>query len=133
MRKGTPQEKYDKENTMRVSLKLNKKHDRDILEYLDQSGNKQGAIKDALREKMAKTVKKSEIEKRRGKNGSLRMELPETGYIWTEIKYNRQKDAVIYARRLCRLPSGRVKCLWMKPVGHFTTDDKGNRLRKKFS
>lgn len=50
----TPQERYDKENTMRVSLKLNKKYDADILEYLDKSGNKQGAIKDALREKMTK-------------------------------------------------------------------------------
>lgn len=70
---------------------------------------------------------------RESKIGSLRMELPETGYIWTEVSYNRQKDAVIYARCLCRLPSGRIKCLWMKPVRYFTTDEKGNRLRRKFS
>ena len=59
----TPQERYDKENTTRVSLKLNKKYDADILEYLDKYGNKQGTIKAALRERMAKTVK----EKKRGK------------------------------------------------------------------
>lgn len=59
----TPQERYDKENTMRVSLKLNKKYDADILEYLDKSGNKQGTIKAALREKMAKTVKEEKDEK----------------------------------------------------------------------
>lgn len=128
----TPQERYDKENTMRVSLKLNKKHDADILEYLDKSGNKQGAIKDALREKMAnRKVKMKRLKNK--KNGSLRMELPKTGYIWTEVSYNRQKDAVIYARCLCRLPSGRVKCLWMKPVRYLITDEKGNRFRKKFN
>lgn len=54
MRKDTPQERYDKGNTTRVSLKLNKKYDADILEYLDKSGNKQGTIKAALREKMAR-------------------------------------------------------------------------------
>ena len=70
---------------------------------------------------------------RESKIGSLRIELPETGYIRTEVSYNRQKDAVIYARRLCRLPSGRVKCLWMKPVRYLITDEKGNRLRKKFN
>ena len=30
----TPQEKYDKANTVRLSIKLNKKYDADILEYL---------------------------------------------------------------------------------------------------
>lgn len=133
MRKDTPQERYDKGNTMRVSLKLNKKYDADILEYLDKSGNKQGTIKAALREKMAKNSWRIKMKKNKKKNGSLRMELPEAGYIWTEIRYNRQKDAVIYARRLCRLPSGRVKCLWMKPVGYFITDEKGGRIRKKFN
>lgn len=54
MKKNTPQERYDKENTIRVSLKLNKRYDADILEYLNNSGNKQGTIKAALREKMAK-------------------------------------------------------------------------------
>lgn len=136
MRKDTPQERYDKENTIRVSLKLNKRYDRDILEYLDKSGNKQGTIKAALREKMVKkTIKEVSMnrEAKIKKIGSLRMKLPETGYIWTEIRYNRQKDAVIYARRLCRLPSGRVKCLWMRPVKYLITDEKGNRLRRKFN
>ena len=41
--------KYDANNTQVVTLKLNKKTDADILEYLEKSGNKQGAIKAALR------------------------------------------------------------------------------------
>ena len=64
MKKNTPQERYDKENTVRVSLKLNKRYDADILEYLNNSGNKQGTIKTALREKMAKTVREVKEEKR---------------------------------------------------------------------
>lgn len=44
--------KYDDANTVRVALKLNKKTDADILEYLEWFGNKQGAIKAAIREKM---------------------------------------------------------------------------------
>lgn len=43
------QKKYDKENTVRISLKLNKKTDADIIEYLKKYGNKQGAIKEILR------------------------------------------------------------------------------------
>lgn len=43
-------EKYDKENTIRMSLKLNKHTDVDILAALERSGNKQGLIKAALRE-----------------------------------------------------------------------------------
>ena len=44
--------KYDDANTARIALKLNKKTDADIIEYLDWVGNKQGAIKQAIREKM---------------------------------------------------------------------------------
>ena len=44
--------KYDDAHTVRVALKLNKKTDADILEYLEYTGNKQGAIKAAIREKM---------------------------------------------------------------------------------
>ena len=69
---------------------------------------------------------------RKSKIGSLRMELPRTGYIWTDIRFHPQNDAVIYARHLCRLPSGKVKCLWMEPVGYFITDEKGRRIEKKF-
>ena len=41
-------DRYDKENTKRVSLKFNKKTDFEILEWLDKQENKQGAIKDAI-------------------------------------------------------------------------------------
>lgn len=53
-RKLTPREKYDKNNTTRIALKLNLNTDKDILSYLDRTGNKQGTIKQALREKMAR-------------------------------------------------------------------------------
>lgn len=42
------QEKYDKENTQRVSIKLNKKTDASIIDWLNNQPSKQGAIKDAL-------------------------------------------------------------------------------------
>ena len=50
----TPQERYDKANTVQVKLKLNLKTDADIIEYLEASGNKQGAIKEALRKEIKK-------------------------------------------------------------------------------
>lgn len=45
-------EKYDRENTVRMSLKFNKNTDADIIAVLERSGNKQGMIKAALREYM---------------------------------------------------------------------------------
>ena len=45
-----PQEKYQKENVTRVVLKLNKKTDADILEWLEGLDNKQGSIKEIIRE-----------------------------------------------------------------------------------
>lgn len=47
-------EKYDRENTIRMSLKFNKHTDADILNALERSGNKQGLIKAALREFISK-------------------------------------------------------------------------------
>lgn len=41
--------RYDEQNTIQVKIKLNKKTDADIIEYLNTSGNKQGTIKEALR------------------------------------------------------------------------------------
>lgn len=38
-------EKYDSKNTVQIKLKLNLKTDKDILEALKRSGNKQGYIK----------------------------------------------------------------------------------------
>ena len=41
--------KYDRNNTQRISLKLNLKTDVDILEKLESVENKQGYIKDLIR------------------------------------------------------------------------------------
>lgn len=38
-------DRYDKANTVQVKLKLNKKTDKEIIEALERSGNKQGYIK----------------------------------------------------------------------------------------
>jgi len=46
--------KYDRESTVRMSLKFNKHTDADILAALERSGNKQGMIKAALREYMSR-------------------------------------------------------------------------------
>lgn len=43
-------EKYDRNNTVQIKLKLNLKTDKDILEALERSGNKQGYIKKLIRE-----------------------------------------------------------------------------------
>lgn len=40
---------YDKANTQRVALKLNKTHDADIIKHLEAQGNKQGYIKALIR------------------------------------------------------------------------------------
>lgn len=42
--------KYDKNNTVMLTVKLNKQTDADIIEYLSKSGNKQGAVKKAIRQ-----------------------------------------------------------------------------------
>ena len=42
--------KYDKNNTTQIKLKLKNKTDSDILEYLQKCDNKQGLIKEAIRE-----------------------------------------------------------------------------------
>lgn len=46
------QAKYDKSNTVQVKLKLNKKTDADIIDYLSRQENKQGFIKTIIREFM---------------------------------------------------------------------------------
>lgn len=43
------QDKYDKNNTVQIKLKLNKKTDADIIEELGTVSNKQGLIKALLR------------------------------------------------------------------------------------
>ena len=44
--------KYDRENTKRVFIKLNKNTDKDILDHLDSIPNKQGYIKELIRKDM---------------------------------------------------------------------------------
>lgn len=43
------QAKYDKDNTVQVKLKLNKKTDADLISWLDDISNKQGYIKEIIR------------------------------------------------------------------------------------
>ena len=44
-----PQDKYDRANTVHISLKLNRKTDQDILAALEKTPSKQGYIKTAIR------------------------------------------------------------------------------------
>ena len=48
------QERYDKNNTVQVKMKLNKKTDKDILEKLASVSNKQGYIKQLIRKDLSK-------------------------------------------------------------------------------
>ena len=41
--------KYDKKNTRRICIKLNKKTDKDILDFVEAQNSMQGTIKTALR------------------------------------------------------------------------------------
>ena len=41
--------KYDKKNTRRICIKLNKKTDKDILNFIEVQNSMQGTIKMALR------------------------------------------------------------------------------------
>ena len=50
MGKYEAQERYDKENTIRFTIKLNKKTEADIIEKLNSVDNKQGYIKRLIRE-----------------------------------------------------------------------------------
>lgn len=49
--------KYDRKNTIQVKLKLNKNTDKDIIEALENSDNKQGYIKRLIREDLQKREK----------------------------------------------------------------------------
>ena len=43
------QAKYDKDNTVQVKIKLNKKTDSDIIKRLSEVDNKQGYLKELIR------------------------------------------------------------------------------------
>lgn len=45
--------RYNKKNTKQINIRLNKKTDEDILNVLDQVDNKQGYIKDLIRQDRA--------------------------------------------------------------------------------
>ena len=47
--------KYDQENTIKVSLKLNVNTDADIIKYLNSVENKQGTIKKLIREEIERS------------------------------------------------------------------------------
>lgn len=49
MSKYETQNRWDKENTTQVKLKLNNKTDADIIEYLASVDNKQGYLKGLIR------------------------------------------------------------------------------------
>lgn len=46
--------KYDDNNTIQVKLKLNSNTDKDIIDYLNSCGNKQGKIKELIRKEMSR-------------------------------------------------------------------------------
>lgn len=48
-RRETPQERYEKKMIRRISLKLNRKTDADILDHLEGVENFQGYIKQLIR------------------------------------------------------------------------------------
>lgn len=48
------QTRWERENTMWISIKLNHRTDADIIEYLNRQPSKMGCIKEALREQMKK-------------------------------------------------------------------------------
>jgi len=56
--------KYDQNNTKLIQLKLNKKTDADILEFLDGLDNRQGFIKELIRKHMKGTEAVPVIEKK---------------------------------------------------------------------
>ena len=46
--------KYNKENTVQISLKLNRSTDADLIDSLNSIANKQGYIKELIRRDLAK-------------------------------------------------------------------------------
>lgn len=47
-------DKYDKQNTKQVKMKLNRKTDADIIEYLEKQENVQGLLKELIRKEIEK-------------------------------------------------------------------------------
>lgn len=49
-------DKYDKNNTKQFKMKLNKKTDADIIEFLENQENIQGTLKELIRQEIKKSV-----------------------------------------------------------------------------
>lgn len=49
------QKKYDKKNTTQFRMKLNNNTDKDILDWLSNQPNKQGAVKSLIRKELERT------------------------------------------------------------------------------
>ena len=47
-----PRAKYDATNTTQFKMKLNRKTDADIIEWLEKQDNKQGSVKKLIREEL---------------------------------------------------------------------------------
>lgn len=45
-------DRYDKEHSYNVKLKLNKIHDTDIIDWFERQPNKQGAVKELIRKEI---------------------------------------------------------------------------------
>ena len=60
-------EKYDKANTTGFYLKLNNKTDSDIIAYMKTVDNKQGLVKQLIREYMARSVPNLVLDDMAGK------------------------------------------------------------------
>lgn len=60
MGKYDAQEKYDRENTIRVTFKLNKKTEADIIEALESADKKQTFIKEAIRNYIGKELARAD-------------------------------------------------------------------------
>ena len=50
------QAKYDKDNTVQLKLKLNRKTDKDIIDWLTDESNKQGYIKALIRADIERAI-----------------------------------------------------------------------------
>lgn len=57
MAKGEAKARWDKENTVMVTMKLNKNQDADIIEKLNSVDNRQGYIKQLIKADIEKDAK----------------------------------------------------------------------------
>ena len=55
--KYASQNKYDKNNTVQIKMKLNKNTDADILEFLETMENRQGYLKELIRNDIKKDAR----------------------------------------------------------------------------